>query len=359
MWEPKYPVQITPTADRIVVGFEKLRSEIPIIYALLNRLRRLDAGAGQTVDDAEAYQLRIDTTLNHLLIRDKQNENWIDLGAIEPNFGISAESIGAVKQKGNTGGFYFGDSDALPDPADPEEIKDLKTNDLYLCMNEKKIYRWTGIDWEVWMSLNFGDILNYEGYTITKDMVATSGKGKILKLDESTGKGNIDITGSPEQLLGKQIDVEDLHDGDALVYNAEKDKIVNLPNGEKIGGRIPVVLRDLADGQALMYDAETNKFFPVYLQTVTHEATVAADGWEELPTASGPYLYYYDIPAADVKGATFVQLTVDDEGQDIALGAGLSPKCLTRDGFIRLHSVAVPTADLNVVYAVQPSRSVS
>ena len=356
-WEAKYPVQITPTTDRIGLGFEKLRNEIPIIYSLLNRLRRLDAGAGQTVDDAEAYQLRIDTTLNHLLIRDKKNEAWIDLGAIEPNFGISAESIGAVKQKGNTGGFYFGDDSARPQPDDPGI--ELKTNDLFLSMNGKRIDRWTGSAWETWLSLNFGDILNYERYTITKEMVATSGKGKILMLDPATGKGDIDITGSPEQLLGKQIDVEDLHDGDALVYNAEKDKIVNLPNGEKIGGRIPVMLRDIADGQTLLYDAETNKFMPAYLQAVTHEVTVEASAWEEMATPSGPYLYYYDIPAADVNADSFVQLTVDDEGQDVALGAGLSPKCLTRDGFIRLHSVAVPTADLNVVYAVQPSRSVS
>ena len=355
-WEPKYPVQITPTADRIAVGFDKVRNEIPIIYSLLNRLRRLDAGAGQDITDTAAYSLRVDTTLNRLLIRDAKNESWIDLGEIAENFGITADSIGAVAQKGNTGGFYFGNSDVMPDPSDPEAIADLKTNDLFLSMNEKKIYRWTGSAWEVFLSLNFSDILNYEAYTITKDMVATSGKGKIVKLDPETGKGDFDITGSPEQLIGKQIDVEDLHDGDALVYNAEKDKIVNLPNGEKIGGRIPVALRDIKDGQALMYDAETNKFLPVYLQTVTHEATVAADGWEELPEPSGPYLYYYDISAADVKDTSFVQLVVSDEGQDVSLAAGLSPKCLTREGYIRLHAIAIPTEDLSVTYAVQPSR---
>ena len=48
-WEAKYPVQITPTTDRIGLGFEKLRNEVPIIYSLLNRLRRLDAGAGQAL----------------------------------------------------------------------------------------------------------------------------------------------------------------------------------------------------------------------------------------------------------------------------------------------------------------------
>lgn len=354
-WEPKYPVQITPTADRIAVGFDKLRNEIPNIYSLLNRLRRLDAGAGQDITDTAAYSLRIDTTLNHLLIRDAKNEKWIDLGVIAENFGITADSIGAVAQKGATGGFYFGNSEIMPDPGDPEAIVDLKTNDLFLSMNEKKVYRWTGIAWEVFLSLNFGDLLNYEKYTITKDMIATSGKGKVVKLDPETGKGNFDITGSPERIIDKQIDVEDLHDGDVLVYNAEKDKIVNLPNGEKIGGRIPVALRDIKNGQVLIYDAGTNKFLPAYLQALMNSATVAASGWKTLPIPSGPYLYYYDIPAANVTSDSFVQLVVDDEGQDISLAAGLSPKCLTRAGYIRLHAIAVPTADLPVSYAVQPS----
>lgn len=356
-WEAKYPVQITPTADRVVVGFQKLKDEVPIIYSLLNRLRRLDAGAGQDVTDAEANQLRIDTTINRLLIRDTKNETWIDLGAIAPNFGITAESIGAVVQKSNTGSFYFGDDSARPEPDDPDI--ELQSNDLFLSMNGKRIDRWTGSAWETWLSLNFGDMLNYERYTIPRSEVATSGKGKVLRIDPNTGKGDIDITGSPERLLDKLIDVEDLHDGDALVYNAEKDKIVNLPNGEKIGGRIPVALRDIADGQALLYDAETIRFIPAYLQAVTHDALVEASGWEELPTPSGVYHYYYDIPANDVNSDTFVQVIVDDEGQDAALLAALSPKCLTRDGFIRLHAVAAPTIDINVVYAIQPSRAVS
>lgn len=229
-WEAKYPVKITATEDTIQDGFEKLRQEVPEIYRYLNRLRRLDAGAGQSVSDAESYQFRVDTTLNHLLIRKGDNSGWIDLGEVAENFGITADSIGALERTSDSGRFYFGMEAGLPDETDPEATASLKTNDLYLSMNGKRIYRWTGFAWEVWGSLNFGDMLNYERYTINRDEVAYSGADKILRLDRETGKGNINITGSPDMILGKEIDVQDLHDGDVLVYNAEKDKIVNLPN---------------------------------------------------------------------------------------------------------------------------------
>jgi hypothetical protein len=295
-WEVKYPVKITATEDTIQDGFEKLRQEMPVIYRLLNRLRRNDAGSGQDVLDAEAYSFRIDTTLNHLLIRKGDNSGWIDLGELKENFGITAESIGAVVQKSTSGSFMFGDSSARPDETDPEVVETLKTNDMYLSMNEKKIYRWTGFAWETFLSLNFGDILNYERYTINRDEVAYSGADKILRLDRETGKGNISITGSPDMIIGKEIDVQDLHDGDVLVYNAEKDKIVNLPNyiftqddvsytGEP--GKILVVsnadrkahvditgspdriagkkieINNLQDGDVLAFDEETGKMLNI------------------------------------------------------------------------------------------------
>lgn len=420
-WEAKYPVQITPTTDRIVVGFEKLKNEVPIIYSLLNRLRRLDAGAGQTVDDAEAYQLRIDTTLNHLLIRDKKNEKWIDLGAIEPNFGISAENIGAVKQKSNTGSFYFGDDSVRPAPDDPDI--ELKTNDLFLSMNGKRIDRWTGIAWETWLSLNFGDILNYERYTINRQEVAYSGANKILRLDRETGKGNINITGSPDRILGKEIDVQDLHDGDVLVYNAEKDKIVNLQNyiftqddisytGEP--GKILVVsladgkahvsitgspdkiigktieVNNLQDGDVLAFDETSGKMknipyggkvggIPVDTtgikdkQILIYEADgnklipgyiIATVATATIPTTGwtakeyGSYEFYYDIPAASVHEDSFVQVVIGAMYHETLLDCGLSPECDPREGFIRVWSIEVPAQEIQIQYAVLPSYAV-
>ena len=295
-WEVSDPVKITATEDTIQDGFQKVKDEFPKLYRLLNRLRRQNAGAGQNVSDVEPWEFRIDTTLNHLLIRNNDNNGWIDLGEVSENWGITADSIGALERTSDTGRFYFGMEAGLPDETDPEATASLKTNDLYLSMNGKRIYRWTGFAWEVWASLNFGDILNYERYTINRNEVAYSGADKILRLDRETGKGNISITGSPDMILGKEIDVQDLHDGDVLVYNAEKDKIVNLPNyifteddisytGEP--GKILVVsqadgkahvditgspdriagkkieINNLQDGDVLAFDEETGKMLNI------------------------------------------------------------------------------------------------
>ena len=162
---------------------------------------------------------------------------------------ITAEEISAIKNGGNLGKISAGLDESKPTSGN-------KTNDLYLATNTNTMYRWTGIEWQVILSLNFSQLKNYEAYCINRNEVSTNGKGKILKLDEVTGKANVDITGSPERLLGYEIDVRNLKDNDVLVYNEQKNKIVNLPKDElkkedvSYSGEPNTIVKVAGDGKA-------------------------------------------------------------------------------------------------------------
>lgn len=292
-WNENYLIDYSPTGDDIDFFSQKVKNETARIYSLLNRLRKLDASAGLNVSDAEPFQWHVDTTNGNLYMRNAANTDWLLQGNIEQDyFGITAESIGAATVSGNMGTFYGGLSSNMP--TTPEQTATLRTNDLYFAFDERKVYRWDGMGWIDFLSLQFKDLLDYERYCVSRSEVATSGAGKILQLDPETGKGNINITGSPDRLLGILIDVQNLRDDHVLCYDAEKNKIVNKPrndinasdvafgeagkilrvgkNGkitvdttgsaDKIVG-IAVEADNLQDGQVLAYDAEHNKLVPV------------------------------------------------------------------------------------------------
>lgn len=302
-WNENYLIDYSPTGDDIDSFSQKVKNETARIYSLLNRLRKLDASAGLNVSDAEPFQWHVDTTNGNLYMRNAANTDWLLQGNIEQDyFGITAESIGAATVSGNMGTFYGGLSTNMP--TTPEQTATLRTNDLYFAFDERKIYRWDGMAWIDFLSLQFKDLLDYERYCVPRTEVATSGAGKILQLDPETGKGNINITGSPDRLLGILIDVQNLRDDHVLCYDAGKNKIVNKPrndinasdvafgeagkilrvgeNGkitvdttgsaDKITG-IVVETDTLQDGQVLAYDAEHNKFVPVDKDHFTDDDT--------------------------------------------------------------------------------------
>ena len=219
-WHPRFRIEYSPYGDNIDRFALKVSAELEMVYHLLNRLRKLDASAGQLADTV-AYQLHVDTASGRLLIRDSKNQNWIELGKLDKNFfGIEPEDIGAVRNAGTTGAFHSGDAAKRPQNAD--------MHDIFYALDEKKIYYYSGTAWELLASLDFNDLYGSESTVVAQDDVDYSGAGKILRLDED-GKANVDITGSPDKLLGYSIEVTNLQDGDVLIFDAAQGKIVNVP----------------------------------------------------------------------------------------------------------------------------------
>ena len=223
-WEVKNKIVYSMSGDDIDRFSLKVIDELNLIYRLLNRLRRLDASAGD-VGDTVAFQLHADTASGRLLIRDAENLNWIELGKLGQSFfGITPEDIGAVKNTGTIGAFYSGNAADLPTTAG--------THDIFYAFDEKRIYFYTGTTWEVFLSLNFADLYDYEKFCVARTEVDYSGKNKILRLDKNTGKANVDIAGSPDKLLNYPIEVAGFKTGDVLVLDTAKGKIVNMPKDE-------------------------------------------------------------------------------------------------------------------------------
>ena len=286
-WSENYLIDYSPTGDDIDTFSQKVKNETSRFYGLLSRLRKLDASAGLNVTDAEPYQWHVDITNGNLYTRNADNTDWVLKGNINQEyFGITAQSIGAATVSGNLGKLYAG--------VGTKPTTGIETNDLFFAFDERRLYRWDGIDWVVFLSLQFKDLLDYERYCVLRNEVATSGAGKILQLDQETGKGNINITGSPDRLLDLLIDVQNLRDDQVLCYDAEKNKFVNkhrndINNDDVAFGEPGKILRvgadgkitvdttgsadkivglrvdadNLQDGQVFAYDAEHDKLVPV------------------------------------------------------------------------------------------------
>ena len=224
-WTSENPINYQYGGETYDSLFRKTKLNFDQVFRLLNILRAGGAQAGLDATDSVPYQVRINTNDDCIYIRDKNNEQYIFLGEMAENFGITPEKISAIKNGGNVGKIGGGLDAAKP-------MTGNSTNDLYLATDTFTIYRWTGSAWKVFLSLQFNKLLNYEAYCVNRNEVAYNGKDKIPRLDAVTGKGNFDITGSPERILGYEIDVQDFKDGDVLVLNTQKGKIVNLPKDE-------------------------------------------------------------------------------------------------------------------------------
>lgn len=286
-FEPKFEIDYSPRGDTIDTFAQKTKSEINVIYQILNALRQNFPAAGD-LNDTEAFQFHVDTASKKILIRNSTNDNWIVLGNIDEDyFGITPENIGAVKSNGTVNKLSAG--------KETEKPADAKSGDIFYDFDNKRAYYYTGTAWNIFLSLNFDDLRGYENYFVASSEVDYNGKDKIPRLDKNTGKGNFDISGSPEKLLGYQIEISNLKDNDVLVYDHSKQKIVNKPkdiftqtdisnsggankivktdnNGvanisisgsaEKING-VTVTTAGITDKKVLGYNANYKRFEPV------------------------------------------------------------------------------------------------
>ena len=213
--------------DNVALFSQKTRDEFELVYNLLNRLRNLDASNG-TPTDVEPYQLHIDTATKKLQIRNAENTGFIELGKIDENyFGLTPENISAVKNTGTIGAIYSGNDSAKP-------TSNLKAYDLYFAFDSKKLYYWTGTTWQLFLSLNFENLLNYGDICVLKDEVGYNGNNKILRLDPVTGLANISIAGSTPQVDGKKFLVSGASNGDLISYDASANAFVNKPKSSAL-----------------------------------------------------------------------------------------------------------------------------
>ena len=223
-WTIANPINYSANGDDVDQLTLKTKLTFEQIFQYLNQLKVTNAESGLNVTDDSAYQLRVNTQDNCLYIRDKNNASWICLGEIAENFGITADAIGAMTNGGGVGKITLGlDADK------PTSGND--TNDIYIARDTYTWYCWNGRTWLVILSLNFKDLLGYADYVVQKSEVGYNGANKVLRLDEETGKGNIDITGSPDRLLNYQIETTATpNDGDVFVFNATTQKFELKPN---------------------------------------------------------------------------------------------------------------------------------
>ena len=297
-------IDYSPNGDDIDRFSLKVKNNFEHIFTLLQLLHSNGATAGLN-NDATSYEIRVDSSTDAMYIRNYDNTDWVFLGEVKENFGIKPETIGAVENGGGTGKLFTGTESAMADiPADS-----LETHDFYFAYDTTRLFTWTGTDWVIFLSRQFGDMLNYEKYCVAKAEVAYNGANKILRLDEETGKGNIDITGSPNRIWDKEIDLQDLQNNHVLTFNAEKNKWVNLPKDE-------LFRKDLT------YAGEAGKIVVVGEDGTIHAnltgsaskidgITVDADGIEDKQILAYDFVHKAFVP---VKKDLFDESSVTTEG---------------------------------------------
>lgn len=219
-------IDYSPTGDDVDSFSQKVDRNLKQLFELVNILHSSGSTTGLSEDDAVAGEIRANLADGGIYIRSADNKEWIMIGEMSPNFGVTPEKINAVRNGGGLGKIYAGTEAAM----NVMKSSELSTNDVFLTIDTFRAFRWTGSNWQIFLSRNFGEILNYEKYCVSREEIGYDGRDKILRLDKETGKGNIDITGSPDKIFDKEIDFQDLRDGHAIVFNAEKNKWVNLPN---------------------------------------------------------------------------------------------------------------------------------
>ena len=286
-WKVTNPTDYSPNGDDVDRFAQKSIATFEEIFEHLNDLRRHGAKAGLDESNTSPYEIRIDTTTDTIYMRDAANKKWYRLGSVAEFFGLTAKDIGAVENGGGMERLFLGN--------DADKPTDAKTHDFYFAVDTRKLYVYEGSDWHILLSREFSDMLNYEDYIVQKSEVSVKGAGNILRLDPETGKGDIDITGSADHMLGKEINVTALHDKDVLMWNEEKQAFTAEPkdvftedsathtgeagkltyvnsdgkiradlagNADNIAGK-PIVTDSLAAGDVLAYNAEDETFVNV------------------------------------------------------------------------------------------------
>lgn len=333
-WEVSQPLDYSATGDDIDSASQKIIATFADVYDKLNRLRNHDAGAGTSVGDASAYSFKVDTSVTPaaILCRNGDNSGWVQIGAVAKNMGITADDVGAITGIG-LGKLSLGAEANLPANATTHDMYfAYDTGRLYMYLtgawrvflslrfedllgvgnavierNEvaangaNKIPRLNSVgegefnitgsaakigDKPLYLpELRDGCVLAYsstrdrweiaERDDITNADVSTTGEAdKIVKTD-SEGKAHVNITGSAAKIAAKTIDLNNLQDGDVLVYDAttgtfknKQGAVVNAQgvveanvsgSAQKWAGKA-IQTVNMSDGQILVWSESLNAF---------------------------------------------------------------------------------------------------
>jgi hypothetical protein len=235
MWEVKKPLDYSATGDDIDSASLKIIETFADVYEKLNRLRQFDASIDHAAGDAVPFSMKIDTSLNPpaIMMRNADNTDYIPVGSVAKGFGLNAADIGAIHGEG-FGSLYLGLESALPSTA--------QTGDLYIAYDTSRVYVWRSGAWRIFLSLHFHDMMDYDDEgVVTKDEVATSGPNKIVRLNND-GVGEFSINGSANKWAGKAQNINDIQDGQVLVWSASEKAFVNANQGG-IGNARMLVIR--------------------------------------------------------------------------------------------------------------------
>lgn len=229
-WLAAHPIVYSASSDETIATFaQKTIAELTRIYELMGRLRQNDASVGTSLDDAVPYQFKINTLKDEILIRDSTGSNWISLGMVSKNFGITPAAIKALAIKNNVTSISAGND------ADKPLAIDSVAGDLYISLDQKRTYRMGNVDWELILSLNVEDFLGYEKLITQSKVSETAGVGKI-PIANSNGEINYNTTGNAAKIANKNIDVTDIADGRVLVYREGPNAFVFEAKGSAGSG---------------------------------------------------------------------------------------------------------------------------
>lgn len=251
-------IDYSPNGDDIDSFSQKVKWCLEAIFDTLKFLH--SNGAVATLDDIDnpaPYEIRIKTTDNGIYMYDGTNQIWVLLGYMSPWLGITPERISAIKSSGGLKRISIGLDGEKTDTGN-------STNDLYFATDTTRVWKWTGTKWELLLSRQFADTIEFEAKCVNRDELTEQGgvsyRGKVLQLDSTSGKANVDITGSAERLgEGRyKIDLQNPQEGQAFVFDPTKDggkgAFVNRPM------MFPTNIVDPQDGQILVYNAASHEF---------------------------------------------------------------------------------------------------
>lgn len=228
-WGVKNEIDYSPNGDDIDTFSQKVKAEESVIYNLLQRLRTLDAGTGSDIDDAEAYQFKINTTTNKILIRDGTNAKWFTLGDIADNFGITPALISAIKNLGGATGVQVGNI------ADRPVVNNSIEGTFFFAIDEGSLYYFHNSTWILALSIDITKLTGYDRMITKDDVSATNAANKILRTG-ANGELDCSIKGSAEKLVDLPLDKTNIGDGKVIAYDSSAEKLYFEIAGATAGG---------------------------------------------------------------------------------------------------------------------------
>lgn len=300
-------IDYSANGDDVDSFSQKVKWSIENIFECLQQLKASGATAGLS-GEATHYEIRVNTEDGCIYMRDKDNTKWYLLGEVADHFGLTPETISAVRNGGGMGRLLLGSELYMPTEGNAD-------GDLFFAHDTSKIFIWSGTEWLRFIAdstnkiagvnvditgLSNGDVLQYDivkkAFVPVKkdvftesDVTVTGEKNKLVRVAVD-GLIHADIKGSATEIANVPVNLAGIQPNNVLAYKdgafipVKKDKFDDsdtTTTGEagklvKVGEDglidadikgsaqeicfIPVKLKDIADGQILRYNVSTNTF---------------------------------------------------------------------------------------------------